>query len=194
MPDINYLYHYYKKNQPPFRTLTSLPFDEAKKIMCEGLAEEAIFNDLIPAWIDNFLNLRYDRDKTLREKFIAIGGKPVRAVPVYFTLGANEGMKTWFDEPDWLKIPVSEFESDTVSFTYGDSFAVFNPALDTGEEWRGKVFRYDEILKLIDKYGFPEDPPYDMKNRIFPEGRHINHCLKFIEAHVWSDTVLDKYR
>ena len=25
----NYLYHYYDKNYPPFRTITSLPFDEA---------------------------------------------------------------------------------------------------------------------------------------------------------------------
>ena len=186
MDDTGYLYHYYEKQQPPFRTITSLPFKEAKAVVSVGREGQG--------WIDNFLNLRYERDKILREKFIAIGGKPVRAAPVYFTLGANEGMKTWFNQPDRIKIKVSEFDLDTVSFTYGDSFAVLNPELDTGEDWWGAVFRYDGILKLIDKYGFPEDPPYDMRRRIFPENKHINHCLKFIEAHVWSDAVLDKYR
>ena len=57
------------------------------------------------------------------------------------------------------------------------------------------VIRPDiRVRQIIDKYGFPEDPPYHMGKRIFPEGRHINHHLKFIEAHIWSDAVLDKYR
>jgi hypothetical protein len=184
--DTKHLYHYYEKENPPFRTLTSLPFEEAKAVMAAGRTGEK--------WIDNFLNLRYERDKTLREKFIFIGGKPARTSPVYFTLGANKGMKTWFEEPAWLKIPVSEFDADTVSFTYGDSFTAFNAALNTGEDWWGQIYKYDGILRVIEKYGYPEDPPYNMKKRIFPEGRHINHCLKYIEAHVWSDDVLDKYR
>lgn len=188
MKDINYIYHYYEKNQLPFRTLTSLPFDEAKVILCENLADNET------RWVDSFLNLRYERDKTLREKFISIGGKPIRTTPVYFTLGTNEGMKTWFDEPVWVKIPVGELDSDTVSFTYGDSFAVLNPSLDTGEEWWGKIFRYNDIVRLIDKYGYPNDLPYDMKNRIFPTDKNINHCLKFIEAHIWDDSILDKHR
>jgi len=184
--DTKHLYHYYERNLPPFRTLTSLPFEEAKAVMCAGRTGES--------WVDNFLRLRYERDKTLREKFISIGGTPVRISPVYFTLGANKGMKTWFDEPDWIKIPVTEFDPDAVSFTYGDSFAVFNADLNTGEEWRGKIYKYDGILEIIDKYGYPEDPPYDMKNRIFPKDKHINHCLKYVEAHIWTDDVLDKYR
>jgi hypothetical protein len=162
--------------------LTSLPFEEAKIIMGNE------------SWVDNFLNQRYGRDKTLREKFISIGGKPVHTAPVYFTLGANKGMKTWFDEPDWIRIPVADFDLDTVSFTYGDLFAVFNTELNTGEEWWGKIYKYNEIIEVVDKYGFPDDPPYNMKNRIFPKDKHINHCLKFVEAHIWSDDVLDKYR
>ena len=169
-----------------FRSLTSLPFEEAKAVMHAQYPGES--------WIENFLNRRYESDKTLREKFIAIGGKPVRASPVYFTLGENEGLKTWFDNLDWIKIPVSEFDSDTVSFTYGDNFAIFNPDLNTGEEYWGNIYKYDGILKLIEKYGFPEDPPYNMKERIFPKDKPINRYLKYIEAHVWSDEILDKYR
>ncbi|MCL2638331.1 MAG: hypothetical protein FWD48_08160 [Oscillospiraceae bacterium] len=184
--DIKHLYHYYEKSKPPFRTLTSLPFEEAKAVMSAG--------NVGATWIDNFLQQRYERDKTLRDKFFSIGGKPIRTAPVYFTLGANEGMKTWFNEPNWLRIPMSEFDYDTVSFTYGDSFAVFNDSLNTGEEWWGKVFLYDDIINLINKYGFPEDPPYHMGKRIFPKDKHINHYLKFIEAHIWSDETINKYR
>ena len=64
--DTKHLYHYYEKNQPPFRTLTSLSFDEAKAVMIDGLADKAMFTDLKSTWVDNFLRLRYDRDKTLR--------------------------------------------------------------------------------------------------------------------------------
>ena len=169
-----------------FRSLTSLPREQAKAVVCDGKPEEP--------WMALFLKRRYDADKMLRDKFIEIGGKPVRTSPIYFTLGANEGMKTWFENLDWIKIPVREFNLDTVSFTYGDSFAAFNPDLNTGEEYWGNIYKYNGILKIIDKYGFPEDPPYHVINRIFPKDKHIHHYLKYIEAHVWSDDVLEKYR
>ena len=187
MRDLDYLYHYYEKNEPPFRTLTALSYDEAKNIICTGLTENTKFD------VDKFLKLRYDRDRKLREKFIEIGGKPIRNAPVYFTLGGNEGMKTWFKEADCIKIPFKILDPSTVSFTYGDSFAVFNPLLNTGEDWWGNIYNYDGINKIIEKYGFPEDPPYNMQKRIFPKDRNINDCLKYIEAHVWSNEILNEY-
>ena len=184
--DTTHLYHYFNSTKPLFRALTSLPFKEAKAIMYAKHEKTS--------WIDNFLQKRYAADKNLRDKFISIGGKPIRTSPVYFTLGPNEGMKTWYDNLDWIKIPMSEFDPYTVSFTYGDSFAALNPDLNTGEEYWGNIYRYDDILKLIDKYGYPEDPEYHMGKRIFPKEKPINQYLKYIEAHVWSDDVLDKYR
>jgi hypothetical protein len=133
-------------------------------------------------------------DKTIREKFIAVGGKPLRPVPVYFTLGANKGVSTWFENTAVIQIPVKEFDLDTVSFTYGDTVAAFHPKLYTNEEWWSKVYRYDEILKLIEKYGYPEDPEYDGAKGILPKDKPLGHYLKYIEAHIWSDEVLDKYR
>jgi len=186
--DVRHLYHYYERSGAPFRTLTSLPYAEAERVVRSWFARQVMFD------VDRFLNLRYERDKLLRELYGAIGGKPIRTAPVYFTLGPNQGMSTWFDDPAWIKIPIEEFDLHTVSFTYGDSFAALDPELNTGEEWWGRVFDYKRVLSLIERYGWPEDPPYHMKNRVFPEDRHINHCLKFVEAHVWSDEVLDRYR
>jgi len=133
-------------------------------------------------------------EKRLRDAFIAIGGKPLRSAPVYCTLGPNKGLQTWYNSPDCIQIPIEKFDPDTVSFTYGDLFPVFNPALNTGEEWWGKVYRYADIVRLIEQYGLPEDPEYNMKQRLFPEGKSIGQYLKYIEAHVWSDEVLEGYR
>ena len=142
--DTRHLYHYFDGSKPPLRAITSLPFDEAFKVLTNSNSPE--FNDLPPSFWNKFLQKRYNADKALRDKFIAIGGKPIRTAPVYFTLGENKGMTTWFDNLDRIKIPVSEFDIDTVSFTYGDSFAVFNPDLNTGEDYWGNIYKYDDIL------------------------------------------------
>lgn len=184
------LYHYFDRERGPFRSLTALPYAQARAVL---LAKQARDPRSVNLRIDWYLSRRYADEKTVRDRFIAIGGKPVRSAPVYCTLGPNENMKTWFDNAGCIRMPVSAFDPDTVSFTYGDMFAVFNPALDTGEEWWGRVYRYEEILRLIEAYGLPEDPAYDMKRRVFPKGKPINQRLKYIEAQVWSDEALERW-
>jgi len=195
MNDTNYLYHYYDKGKPLFNSVTSLPFEEAEKVMRSSLAESPDATEKFLNWFPKWhLTRRYELEKTVRSKFIAIGGNPVNTAPLYFTLGANKGLETWYYNLDIIKIPISEFDLSTVSFTYGDSFAVFNPKCNTGEEYWEQVYKYDDIIKLINKYGFPDDPEYDSINMIFPKDKPINEYQKYIEAHVWSDTVLNKYR
>ena len=191
MHDIDHLYHYYEKGQPPFRSLTALPFSEAETVLRELQARN---ENLVHPHIEWFLQWRYDMDKKIRNEFIKIGGKPIRATPIYFTLGANKGVSTWFEDPVFIKIPIGEFDPDTVSFSYGDVLAVFNPALNTGEEYWGKVYRYDDMLTLIEKYGYPEDPEYNGVKGIIPTDKPLGDYLKYIEAHVWSDVIPDMYR
>ncbi|MDR2687164.1 MAG: hypothetical protein LBB75_05370 [Oscillospiraceae bacterium] len=191
MIDTAHLYHYFEQSGGPFRSLTALSFEEAAAI--QRAKRDANPRSVNPN-IEWFLTRRYEMERAVRDAFIALGGKPARTAPIYCTLGPNEGLKTWFAAPAWVKSPVSELGPDSVSFTYGDTFAVFNPALDTGEEYWGRVYRYDDIVKLIDRHGLPGDPPYDMKNWVFPKGKPINQILKYIEAHVWSDAALEEYR
>jgi hypothetical protein len=186
-----HLYHYYEKGQPPFRSISALSFDKAEKILNN---QREINENLVHPNIKWFLKWRYNIDKVIRKDFIAIGGKPIRSTPVYFTLGANAGVSTWFENPTYVKIPVDEFEIDTVSYTYGDVLAVFNPKLNTGEDYWGKVYHYDDILGIIEKYGYPKDPEYNGIKGINPKDKPLGDYLKYIEAHVWSDEILDKYR
>jgi len=81
-----------------------------------------------------------------------------------------------------------------VSFSYGDSFAVFNPALFGAEEYWNKLYFADEILEVINRNGFPPYVEYDFKRGIYPTDKSINHHLKYVEAHVWDDEVINKYR
>lgn len=98
-------------------SLTALPFDEAKQILLQQKSDHKFHHPDI----DGFLKKRYDTDRQLKEMFIAHGGKPQRDAPIYMMLGEH---KQWYEYPAVIPIPLIEFDYLTVSFTYGDSFAV----------------------------------------------------------------------
>lgn len=81
------------------------------------------------------------------------------------------------------RIPVEEFDLRTVSFTYGDSMPTFSDRVNDGKEYRKKLYMYDEILSIIDKYGLPQD--WNDDGKFGPE--------RYIEAHIWSDKTIEKY-
>jgi hypothetical protein len=109
-------------------------------------------------------------------------------------LGPHRQWRSAYERPAVLKIPLHEFDPLTVSFTYGDSFAALNPALSGEEEYWGKVYFADEILGVIARHGYPPHVKYNFKRGIFPKHKPINDHLLYVEAHIWSDEVPDKYR
>ena len=184
-----FLYHYFERDFGPFKPLTSLPTEEARRIL-QAKKEAGKFAH---PNIENFLQQRYDADKTLRAAFAAHGGKPQKTAPVYMTLGEHKQWESAYENPAFIKIPLEEFDPLTVSFTYGDSFAVFNPALFGKEEYWNKIYFKEEILEIIRIYGLPPYVEYDFKRSVYPADKPINQHLKYVEAHVWSDDVLNKY-
>ena len=184
-----FLYHYYEKSIGPFMSLTALPIEEARNILLEKKAAGKIGNPDV----EGFLQKRSDRDYRLRESFIAKGGNPRRTYPIYMTLGEHPQWQSAYYTPAVIKIPLSEFTRESVSFTYGDSFAIFNPQLFGDEEYWNKIYFADEILEIIERYGFPPYVEYDFKRSVYPKDKHINHHLKYVEAHVWDDEILNKY-
>ena len=56
---------------------------------------------------------------------------------------------------------------------------------DTGDSNHNDKDRYkDEILKIIDKYGLPQE--WNNNGEFGPE--------RYVEVHVWSDETINKYR
>lgn len=59
----------------------------------------------------------------------------------------------------------------------------FSPKVKDNKEYRHKLYTYQEILKVIDKYGLPQD--WNDDGRFGPE--------RYIEVHIWSDETIKKY-
>ena len=93
-------------------------------------------------------------------------------------------LSSWYENSVYIKIPIEEFELSTLSFTYGDSHPTFSFRVNDGKEYRKKLYTYDEIFKIIEKYGSPQEWNGDGKY-----GPEI-----YIEVHGWSDETIDKYR
>ena len=93
-------------------------------------------------------------------------------------------LSSWYEDCAYIKIPIEEFDLETLSFTYGDSHPTFSDKVKDGKEYRKKLYTYKEILKIIDKYGLPQD--WNDGGKFGPE--------RYIEVHVWSDETINRYR
>ncbi|MNE03192.1 hypothetical protein D3C80_956870 [compost metagenome] len=60
----------------------------------------------------------------------------------------------------------------------------FSPNINDGKEYRHKLYTYDEILIIIEKYGLSQN--WNNDGKCGPE--------RYIEAHIWSDKTINKYR
>lgn len=116
----------------------------------------------------------------MREKFAELGGTIKRSAPHYMVVGECEWLSSWFENSAFIKIPISEFDLSTVSFTYGDSHPTFSPRVNDGLEYRKRLYNYEGIPEMIAKYGLPQENDYGN--------------VKYIEAQIWSDETIEKYR
>ncbi|MDQ0875816.1 hypothetical protein QFZ77_004475 [Paenibacillus sp. V4I3] len=78
-----------------------------------------------------------------RELFILKGGKPTRNHPHNMTIGECPWFLDWYPKGGKLQISMKDFESHSVSFTYGDLFPTMRFKDD--KPYRGQVYTMDEI-------------------------------------------------
>lgn len=179
-----FLYHYFEREREPFLSLSNSTDEEAQKTQ-----------DALKA--DNNIYVRRDSDGTymfyrrlienrVRSMFVEKGGKPTRQTPHYMIIGKCDFCKTWYKCADYIKVPIKEFDMNTVSFTYGDTFPTFDPTHGDKSEYRQNIYTYDEIKKIIEKYGWPQELPW---NEDTPYWQPL-----YVEAQVWSDVTIKKYR
>lgn len=179
-----FLYHYYELDNGPFRNITAYGLEKAKSIQNQNLKG---WNSKRP---DNYINLRFSLEKRIREQFILKGGKPNRNDPFYFTLGECDWAKSWYINPDIIKIPLTDFKPDHISFTYPDSMVSFQfydePKLVTyRKDCNGQIFLLSEIKNLINEYGIPSEEKCQTEERLKYD--------KYIEAQVWDDEIIKAY-
>lgn len=179
-----YLYHYFDKTVGPFVNLSDLHIDEANAIL--NSIKEAKPNVQSAKRTPEYMIYRNYYEEILKFLFIKKGGIIKRKTPHYMVIEHSPWLSTWFQNTSYIKIPIEEFDLKTVSFTYGDSHPVFS-ALENkidGKEYRRKLYTFDEILRIIETYGLPQD--WNDDGQFGPE--------RYIEAHIWSDETIDRYR
>ena len=181
-----YLYHYFSKENGPFLSMSDLPAEEAKKIVenHDRVSAERDGREYIENESDfHGQELRRLIEIEMRNKFAAKDGKILRKYPYYMILRNDDMSDGAIYYDDFIKIPVEEFDMSVVSFTYGDSTQNSDPGTFSDKPYWNKVYTYDEILEIIKEYGWITETN-DWNWRI--------PC--YIEAQLWSDTQIDKYK
>ena len=175
------LYHYFDRRTGPFRSLTAMPEQDAQRLL-EQIKKDRP-DSFCAARDESYIQKRRNCEAILRREFAAKGGIMEVESPFYMVVEACPWLMTWYEQPDFLKIPIAEFDLRTVSFTYGDSMPTFSPRVQDGKEYRRTVYSYEEILTVIEKYGLPQD--WNADGRFGPE--------RYIEAHIWSRRTVEKW-
>ena len=176
-----YLYHYFDKRSGPFKSLTALSEDEACKVLAR-IKQDRPFS-FTAKRDEEYVPNRMRCERTVREEAQRAGVLMDIPSPHYLVVEHSPWLAAWFEDPGVIKIPIEEFDTHKISFTYGDSMPTFSPRVTDGKEYRKKVYTYDQILDIIARYGLPQDWNGD--------GAHGPE--RYIEAQVWSDEPVKRY-
>lgn len=177
-----FLYHYYDSSVGAFRNISDLPVDEANKVL-----DMIRINKPNSQCASRHATYAADRrrfEDILRSEFVKKGGRIERNAPHYMVVEHSSWLSTWYENMAYIKIPIEKFDTNTLSFTYGDSHPTFSPRINDGKEYRKKLYTYEEILAVIGKYGLPQD--WNDDGRLGPE--------RYVEVQVWSDETIKCYQ
>lgn len=176
-----YLYHYFDKRSGPFNSISKLPKEEAERVLAKVKYERP---DSFTAKRDQmYVRKRLNCEGILRREWAAKGGLMDISSPHYMVVEHSPWLSSWYEQSDFIRIPIEEFDLRKVSFTYGDSMPTFNPLVNVDKEYHMKIYTYEEILPIIEKYGLPQDWNDD--------GAHGPE--RYIEAHIWTDEPIRRY-
>lgn len=191
---IDYLVHLYKRDTEPFRTLSALREEEAVSIMKNLYLAGSIFWERFEDPVA-YLRLRKQIEQSIREAFLAKGGMPQEAHPIYMAFGRTRWMQNSLDAVTLattteIEVPLSLFRECEVSFTYPDSMVSFLLAREKHPDYylpdfHGKVFTLSEILRIVQTSGLPGDR----------WGTNLpGSTPNYIEAQVWNHEPLHEYK
>lgn len=176
------LYHYYDVSTGPFKNLSDLPEEKAESILRAIRKEKP--ESRSAKRDDRYMDRRKLCEAKAREQFIRKGGRPERQAPHFMVVEACDWLNSWYENSRRIAIPLREFDLSTLSFTYGDMLATFSPQEGEEKEYHGQVYRYEEILLLISKYGLPQN--WNPNGENGPE--------RYVEVQVWSDDTVSQYQ
>jgi hypothetical protein len=191
---IDHLIHLYKRDAEPFRTLSALREEEAVSIMQSLYVTGSIFWERFEDPV-SYLRLRKQIEQSIREAFIAKGGTPREAHPIYMAFGRTRWMQNDLDAvtiatTTEIEVPLALFAECDVSFTYPDSMVSYFLAKETEADYYlpdfyGKVFTLSQIRSIVASNGLPGET---WGNKL------PNSTPNYFEAQVWNHEPLLEYK
>jgi hypothetical protein len=175
---LEFLYHYFDESTGPFMNLSDLKMEEAERVLYNVRDNKKGFASKRSP---DYLKIRYDLELKARELFLLKGGKPIRSHPHYMTLGKCPWLLEWYPMGRELQIPIDDFESEVLSFTYGDLFPTMR--FQDGKSYRNQIYTKDEIYEVITEYGLPQE--WNSEGNNGPE--------RYIEVQIWDDKPLREW-
>ena len=175
------LYHYYEETIGPFRSISDLSDEKAEKILSNIRTQKP--DIFISKRSEDYLKKRRHFEALLREEFRKKGGLIERDTPHYLVVEAVPFFEKWYEHAAFITIDTDDLDVQTLSFTYGDSHPTFSGKINDGKEYRNRLYTFDEIPEIIERYGLPQ-----VWN---PDCKYGPEC--YVEVQMWSDRGIEKW-
>lgn len=106
---------------------------------------------------ENYYDLRVNQDEYLYSRFVELGGEPVEKHPLSFVIEGSDYLRDWFGNGTVTKIFLREVDARHVSFTVGDSGAMFkkNGFVDllTLDDLKSRLSEFDDFDSFLKNAG-----------------------------------------
>ena len=173
---VNYCHPYCQ----PFSNICRLPREEAFALACkmaENNPDTTAFGRF--ADFENYYPRRMKTDACLYRLFVSLGGKPKEKHPLSFVLHGSEFLNKWFGYGVASKLRLKDIPPESVSFTLGDSMAIFQSNDKGTVERNGEATMYtkERMVNILNAYDGTMD---DFM-------REVREKHNYIEAQLWCD-------
>ena len=163
----------------PFMNILRIPKDEAfalaYKMSAENPETTAFYRF---ADFENYYPRRIKQDAELYSQFKTLGGNPQESHPLSFVLQGSDYLYDWFGKGTVYEMFLKNIPAEYISFTYGDSGAVFNK---TGFI---SVITKDKLLESIRSFnGTLDEYMKEMTKKHY-----------YIEVQLWNDEYIKNFR
>jgi hypothetical protein len=170
MKELN-IVHYYHSNSIPLYNIMDCSEKEAHELANKlALNEGKAFNRF--KYFNDYYSTRIKVERWLHEWFKILGGEPKIEHPLYFVLEGNDYLKKCYGEEKAIKISLKKIIPKHISFTFGDSMAIFYE----NDTYKKSPFLMESLYKMINGY----------KNGIDEYFKMIEKEYHYIECQLWT--------
>ena len=173
-----YLVNYRHIDSIPCKSITELPLEEAKKLAEQLHADSScrahrrFGTDFERYYVD-----RCKAEQWMYDAFCKLGGTPRKKHPLYFSIQPSDVLSENYGEHCMIQIDLDEIDDGDISFTFGDSMALYYT------EKLNQVFTKNDLFQQLKSYD-------NDVNKMLEQNKEQ---AASIEAQLWNDKYLKDY-